>query len=441
MFRIKSVRMRTIISILPVTILLLVILSVASYFAGKNTISKEIDTKIQNKMDGLNVTISSRLNSHARVAESLANTVEVTGATLNKNQYQDLVEKYAAMNEDTFGAGIWYEPYKYKTDIKLFGPYAYKDSGKILYTEDYMTEEYNFPNQDWYKAGRDSKEAVGWTAPFYDDATKVTMVTAAVPFHDKNGTVLGATSTDMDLVNLQKIVNDLKIGSTGKAFLLTADGTYIAGVDESRVMKAKLSDDKQFASVSKDILSGKSGNENYKDGNDSRVVYYSPIGDTKWILGITVSNSEQFKSLQSLLITISVFSIILIVLITLNIILFSNYITRSIGRVNKLTSIVSSGDLTYEMEVTSEDELGVMSKNLNKMSSELKTTFKDIVNSLDNIVGTSEELTASSEQTQSSAEQVGGVMRALANGSENQALESKDILDQVTHIYDGIKGI
>ena len=416
MFKMKSVRMRTLISILPVTVILLIILSVASYFAGKNTISKEIDAKIQNKMDGLNVTINSKLSSHGRIAETLARTVEATGATLPKDQYQNLVEKYAAINNDTFGTGIWFEPYKYRSDTKFYGPYAFKDSGKVVYTEDYMKEEYNFPNQDWYKAGRDSKEVVGWTAPFYDDATKVTMVTAAAPLHDKNGNVIGAASADMDLNSLQKIVNNLKIGTTGKAFLLTADGTYIAGVDASKVMKTKLTGDKQFSSVSQDILSGKSGNKNYNDGNDSRVVYYSPVGDTKWILGITVSNSEQFKSLQGLLITITVFSIILIILITLNIFIFSNYITKSVGRVNKLTSIVSSGDLTYQLDVKSEDELGVMSKNLNKMSTNLKTTFLDIVKSLDNIVGTSEELTASSEQTQSSAEQVGAVMRELANG-------------------------
>ena len=267
------------------------------------------------------------------------------------------------------------------------------------------------------------------------------MVTSAAPFYDSNGGFLGVATADMDLNSLQKIVNELKIGTTGKAFLLTKEGTYIAGVDANKVMKAKLTDDKRFSSVNKDILSGKSSNQSYKDGNDSPVVYYSSLGDTKWILGITVSNSEKVKSLRSLLATITVLSTILIALIALTIIIFSNYITKSIGKVNKLTSIVSSGDLTYELEITSEDELGVMSKNLNKMSSDLKTTFIEIVNSLDNIVGTSEELTASSEQTQSSAEQVVVVMRVLSNGSSNQAMESKEILEQVTHIYDGIKNI
>ena len=37
---------------------------------------------------------------------------------------------------------LWFEPYKYRSDTKLYGPYAFKDSGKVVYTEDYMKEEY-----------------------------------------------------------------------------------------------------------------------------------------------------------------------------------------------------------------------------------------------------------------------------------------------------------
>ena len=37
-------------------------------------------------MDGLNVTINSKLSSHGRVAETLARIVEVTGTTLPKEQ-------------------------------------------------------------------------------------------------------------------------------------------------------------------------------------------------------------------------------------------------------------------------------------------------------------------------------------------------------------------
>ena len=41
---------------------------------------------------------------------------------MSKEQYARLLEKYMASNGDTFGGGTFFEPYKYKTDIKYFGP-------------------------------------------------------------------------------------------------------------------------------------------------------------------------------------------------------------------------------------------------------------------------------------------------------------------------------
>ena len=229
MIKIKSVRMRTLVSILPVTIILLIILSVSSYFAGKSIISKEIDSKINYKMNELKLSIDNRLNSHGRIAQTLARTVEVSDTSFTNVQYENLVEKFTAINGDTLGAGIWFEPNKYKSDINFYGPYAYKDSGKVVYTEDYMKEDYNYPSKDWYKAAKETKNPVAWTAPYYDETTKLTMVTAAAPFYDKTGNFIGTTTADIDLTSLQKIINDLKLGDTGKAFLLTSDGSYIAG--------------------------------------------------------------------------------------------------------------------------------------------------------------------------------------------------------------------
>jgi len=187
MLKIRSVRMRTIISILPITIILLLILSISSYFVGKSIISKEIDTKINYKMNELNLSINNRIDSHGRIAETLARTVEVSGTSFTSSQYENLVEKYAAINNDTLGAGIWFETNKYKSDIKFYGPYAYKDSGKVVYTKDYMKDDYNYPSQDWYTAAKGIKNKVAWTAPYYDDTTKLTMLTAAAPFYDKIG--------------------------------------------------------------------------------------------------------------------------------------------------------------------------------------------------------------------------------------------------------------
>lgn len=438
MKKIRTIRMRTLLSILPAAIMLLIILSFSSYFISKNLINNEINYKMEYKAEQLKSDIESKLTSHSRVAETLAKTVEVAGTTLTKDQYKDIVEKFTGVNSDTLGTGVWFEPNKYREDIKYFGPYAYKDKDKIVYTDEYSVDSYDYPSKDWYKAARDSGQNIVWTTPYVDDVTKITMVTAASPFYDDNKNFLGATTADINLTNLQDIVNKLKFGKTGNAFLITQGGTYIAGVKSNQIMKLNISKDPKFASISSAILKNHNGNGNYKDGKDSRRIYYKEISGTNWILGITVSNAELFKDITSLMAALAAISIIMIVLISLAVTRYSSYITKSIAQVNNLSAVVSQGDLTQSLKVKSSDELGQMADNLNNMSSKLRDTFKSISGSLDNIVGTSEELTASAEQTQTAAEQIANLMQDMSGGAESNAKNTEDISKVVLNINDGI---
>jgi methyl-accepting chemotaxis protein len=434
----KTIRMRTLISILPSTIILLGVLSFSSYFISKNIINQEINNKMEYKVNELGSNIENKLIAHSRIAETLARTVEASGITMTKDEYKDIVQRFPSINPDTLGVGVWFEPNKYKNDVKFFGPYAYKDKDKIVYTEDYATDSYNYPSQEWYKAAKDTKQKLVWSPPYFDDATKITMVTTAAPFYDKDKNFLGTTTADINLTSLQDIVNKLSFGKTGNAFLITEDGTYIAGVKADQIMKLKITEDPRFSSISSSILKNLNGNATYKDGKDSRVVYYKQIADTKWILGITVSNSELFEQLSKLMLALIVISLILIVLISIAIINYSNYITKNIAKVNNLSSIVCAGDLTHSVEIKSSDELGQMGNNLNTMASKLRSTFTAISNSLDNIVGTSEELTASAEQTQTAAEQVAELMQEMSAGADSNAENTEEISMVVSKINTGI---
>jgi len=177
------------------------------------------------------------------------------------------------------------------------------------------------------------------------------------------------------------------------------------------------------------------------DGNDKRIIYYTPITSTNWVLGITVSQKELYSPLNSLLTTLVLLSILLIIIITVVIFFYSSYITKNISQVTKLTSNICDGDLTYTLNVNSQDELGHMAQDLNKMSSNLKTTFHSIIHNLDHIVGTSEELTASAQQTQTAADQVAVSMQEVSQHIGLQTKETGDISKSVEQIHGGIKSI
>ncbi|KHD37126.1 chemotaxis protein [Clostridium acetobutylicum] len=437
--KVRSIRTRTLISVLPVIIVILMVLVSISYYFSRNMLSKEIDSKITNNINQLKETISGKLQAHQRVAETLARTIEADNFNITNNDYSSLLSKYAMINEDTLGAGIWYEPWKFKSDLKYFGPYVYKDGGRAVYTDSYMTSDYDYPNQDWYKDSKNSK--VNWTAPYYDPTTKVTMSTTAVPFYDKNNNFLGETTADINLNKLQAMINNLKVGNTGKAFLVTKDGKYIAGVSSNKVMKETIKNDSKFSNISEEILSGKSGSSRYKDGSDKRLIYYTSLGQTNWVLAITISEAEIYKPLSSLLNTLIMLSVVMIALVSITIVIYSNYITKSIVKVNELSKKISEGDLTSTIEVSSEDELGSMTRNLNTMAENLKEVFTTFGMNLDSIVGTSQELTASAEETESASEQVAVTMQDISGQVELEANSTREISGEVEKINAAIKNI
>lgn len=133
-----------------------------------------------------------------------------------------------------------FEPYIYNTNMKYFGPYAYKDNGKPVYTDDYSKDSYNYLQYDWYKIGINTTKNIEWSDVYLDDVTKVTMITTTAPFYDKNKKFLGVTTADINLATIQNMINNVKVGQQGRAFLIDRNGFYIADKDSSKIMKTKI---------------------------------------------------------------------------------------------------------------------------------------------------------------------------------------------------------
>ncbi|MBV7276394.1 methyl-accepting chemotaxis protein [Clostridium sp. PL3] len=444
MLKLKSIRSITLVFILPVIIIGMIILSFLSYQSAKTLINKEIQDKMAYLLQQTNQGIEKELLKHAAIPATLARTVEAAGKSMTKEDYKALVQKSITTNEETFGAGIWFEPYKYKKDVKLYAPYAYKEKDKVVYTDDYSKEEFNYINQEWYKSGINTDKVIVWSAPYVDDLTKITMVTATAPFYDGEKKFAGVTTADINLSSLQKMVNDIKVGKTGRAFLLTKEGIYLADADVSKVMKVKVTEDKNrsLSLIGKEMLFGKSGQSTY-DGEDGKNrIYYSTVPETGWVMALTISEKEMMSPIAVLLSKLIVVISITIIIVVLIVIGYARYITNKIKPVNKLAHDIAEGDLTKVLEINREDELGQMGKSMNHMVQNLKSLVGEVKYILKNVVETSKELTSSSEQTQSASEQIALEMQKMVDGNESQvdsAAKASRVVLQISSSMEQIK--
>lgn len=439
----KSIRSLILICILPLTILSMGVLALMSYENSKNIINDEINQKMQYQLNSMVESTQKILLKHRKVAETLAKTVESSNGILIKDNYNLLVQNFVKTNDETYGCGVWFEPNKFNPNEKYYGPYAYKDKGTVVYTDQYSNSEYDYFKYDWYKAGKESNKAVVWTPPYFDDVNKVTMVTVTAPFYDNNKQFMGVTTADINLGSIQSMVEDVKVGQTGRAFLISSDGDYMASADSSKIMKVKINKDSNssLASIGDEIVKAQKGNSSYIDGKVKNRIYYTKIPETGWTVALTISENELFAPLKSLMLKTILLISVIIGLITIFVTWFSKYIRDNIKNVNTFAEAIAQGDLRKTIEVKSEDEIGKMGVYLNKMSENLKKTIASVSESSQQVVAVAEELTASSEQTQNAAEQIAVSISELVSGSDQQVNSADEATVAVEEIYKGMEHI
>jgi len=442
-FKFKSIKKLILCTILPLTVLSMCFLSIISYSNSKNIISSEIENKMKIQIKVLSENIEKSLLTHKKVTETLSKTVESSKDIMPKDTYKNILQNFIKTNSETYGAGLWFEPYKFNPKEKFFGPYYFRDGDKIVYTDEYNNESYNYIKYDWYKIAKSSTGSSVWSEPYLDEVSNVTMVTTSTPFKDKQGNFLGVSTADINLDHLQKTVSQLKFGETGRAILLDNKGNYLANPNKDKIMKVNITKDNNssIATLGKEMLSNKKGTGKYKEGDVNKLVYYDFIPETNWIIALSINQAEINAPLKQLLIKNILFILIAVAIIISFILWFSNYIAKNINKVNVFSENISNGDLTKSLSIDSKDELGSMAENLNNMKNILSRIISDFSTNLKDMVSISEELSTSAEQTQSASDQIAQSISDIAAGSENESRASQDSVNNLEEIYKGMEQI
>ncbi len=327
------------------------------------------------------------------------------------------------------------------------------------------------------------------------------MITTTVPFYDKDNKFLGVTTGDINLSSLQKMIQEVSVGKTGRAFLVDGTGTYIADGDLSKMMKIKVIDDpiKSLANLGREMLQGKRSSGSFTDSNGNNIVYYAPISETGWILALLIPEKELYAPLKALTFKL-LLTIGLLVIITISVILFVvTQICKPLKDITKKMAQVETGDLTVEVEnkdikecwtllncdkkvcpayksdnlrcwqiagthcngqiqgdmaskikeceqcevykTASGDEVKQITMSFNNMICSFRSMMRNIIEVSDHVAASSEELSATGDQVGQTADQVGNAIQDVASGAEEQSAQIDETVKQVEKLFAEISDI
>ncbi|GAA0451087.1 methyl-accepting chemotaxis protein [Alkalibacillus silvisoli] len=436
----SSLKRKMLLMFLPLTFIGLALFMIFSYNISKGQLDEEIEHRITNLQDRSVSQIEERFASHEQLAESTASFVSATGDSIEQGDYIDLLERNIVTNQDTYGSGIWFEPFAYDEDIEYVGPYVYEEDGSTIYTDVYEDPDYDYPSWEWYQQAEGLDGAV-WGDPYYDEASDITMVTTSVAFEDQTGNFNGVISADIDLTQIQNLISDIQVYETGWAFSFDNTGQIIAHEDEALVMEASIDEIDSFSNNSEELLQNEEGQFSVDLNNGTNQIYFAQVPSTGWTVGIAVPEDEVYASLNELLIQQLIIGLIVILLLGGGIYLFSNRIAKPITSLREKMDEVANGNLTVEAKHQSNDEIGLLYEHFNKMVSNMKHLIMRTHESADIIRSSAENFSAVSEETTASNEEIQGTMDQIASGAQQSAESLEAMSDQMNHLSDQIESI
>lgn len=427
-------------ALLPAIIGSLLIVTFASYYLSKRQVESEIQHKTQAIEHSIVNNINDRFNKHQQVAQSIGALVEARGEMLTREDYEQILGKAIQTNEDTLGAGVWYEPYTYSETEQYFGPYVYKSEDGVTYTEDYEKADYDFPTTAWYEKGKNA-EVAGWTDPYYDKASDITMVTTSVPFYDDSDQFAGVISSDIDLTSIQQLVSNLDMSEGGFAFLLDGQGNYLTHPNQDKVMNATVQSEENLGGKGQTIMEEKEGSVLINQGGTSEEIFYTTIPKTGWKLGISMPTSQLYAASTQLLTNLLMIVGAVIALMFIVIFLLSRKITRPIENLAMQTQKVAEGNLHVQAYTKRNDEIGKLTNHFNYMVESMRDFIKKAKESSNTVTKSAESFSAVSEETTASSEEINKTMAEIAASSSDSAQEIETTKQQMESLSSRIENL
>jgi len=304
-----------------------------------------------------------------------------------------------------------------------------------------------------------------WAPLFYSDflGENALILSAPVRSEGQQGKIVGTVNIFLDQKGIDQIVSDgiEELGESADVYLIDADGflqtdTKLGDYTEGAALK------EQIKTRAVEIYGGlyrsstEEGNQvlheqdEYVDYRGIPVlgqIRMTRLGSAPAGLILEIDVSEALQSvtaLRNLMSIITVISFLIIIILAYSI-TFS--ITRPIQNVvEKLQEMAEKGgDLTQELKVNTQDELGEMGGSVNKMIGSVRELVaraaeisKGVEKSSDLLFSSVETSTQTLEQVASSTSELAAGTQELSNSSQEAAGLSQEVAASALHGADSI---
>lgn len=378
----SSIRVKIILlTVLPIALIYLLIFGFGIYQIQKHLIA-DIELEMKRLTQHYAGIFSGFLNESAQIARSTAAIVE-QNPLMTDHQLYAQVKSNLRHNRIVYGSAIAFERDP-DYDNELFAPYAYRTSGKTQTLDIADITDYTSGRWQWWDKAKRAKYPV-WTDPYFDKGVgSIVMATYGVPFYYKKQ-FKGVATVDVQLEILEEQV-DQGIDADLDLLMVTKRGDYVYHPDPEQIMSNSIYNDARkynrmdIKLLADRMTSGERGVvrlDGWETAQRQWIAFF-PIRNTEWSIALRVPEKvvlAEVRNREFQLGSILGFSLLLIIL---TVWLVIGKITQPLARLTAAVKSVAAGNLNAAVEVSSNDEIGLLANSFTDMAAKLSKRELDI---------------------------------------------------------------
>ena len=448
----ESLQGKLLVYLLALALIPLLAISIMSYMNTSRSLRKEAFARLTSVAEIKKTQIANYFSERAGDLDVLSTSDNVKKAFDKLKAYHDAggVTPEGAYNIQTEEYQKIYrevDPF-FSKFVQAYGYYDIfmmcKSHGHVMYTE--ARESDLGQNLDtgqlkdsglaelWKKVAKEQKVSYV-DYEHYAPSNEPAMFMGA-PVFDANGQMYAVLVLQISTEQISAMMTERAgLGETGETYLVGSDHLMRS---ESRFEEGTILKKKVETEAIREGLAGKSDAKIIKDYRGASVLsVYAPltIDDIAWVIISEIDTAEAFASIANvrnwmLLIGLITGGVVVMVALTV-----ARNITNPVRNLVDVSGVVAQGDLTAEMEIETDDEIGQLAGAFQQMVGNLREIIGRIIATSVGVSASSQQLSSAAQESNASMEEISSAIDQLAKGAQTQAQrveETSKVMEQLS---------
>jgi methyl-accepting chemotaxis protein len=396
-----------------------------SYNKSKSALNESIEAQISEVTNGATNQLTSWLEVVRFDLEKMCQIPEVNGAL-------DPDETMAITNREYSGEMLANEKKKSKyheyvgvTDL----------TGKVVTRSFSMpidpanpvkNENLDVSKEKWFQGAVKGNSQI--SSAFINPMTSKMVFVVAVPVYHMDSVTLSLSNEIVgvlfSMVNLEyftnKHIDAVKFGGSGYAFLFDQTGMVIGHPDHSKILSLDMKKEKW----GQEMTEKKNGIITYNFDDMEKIVSYKTEPISGWTVVAGVGTDEVFAPVKKIRTTSLVMAVVVALLIGVGMWFLAGFtIVKPISEVVEGLKDIAEGegDLTKTLNITSDDEVGELSKWFNTFMEKLRAIITEISGNADSMTSASVDLSKLSGNLSEGADLTSAKSNTVATAAEEMS--------------------